>query len=381
MGNELSWLKGLYTQNESDDDDDDDESKFLIDETELYYGVQISQGVSTTVYFGTYMDKSVAIKVIETEKGTDESPQKERFLREVKLLAAAKHDNILKFIAYSVEPAMRLVTEMMTGGSLQRHLWHIKPATMDRKDALVMALEISRAMAYLHENGIIHRNLNPNNIFLSESKKSVKVGDFGLCREGLEGDFSTDVGSYRWMAPEVYSRELHGITSLTTRYNHKVDVYSFAFVVWEMFTNKTPFEDMDNKMIETAVMNNERPILEQEVIPLGIQTLLESCWSNDPQQRPEFSKISKLLEELLNQIEPGWDSIPASQPENLWGKISKRVCSCCHWIRIRLCCCCPSFHWIRTRLCCCCPSFRSIPKFLSSCCPSFRSIRNFLRKN
>ncbi|XP_019173578.1 PREDICTED: serine/threonine-protein kinase HT1-like [Ipomoea nil] len=70
-----------------------------------------------------------------------------------------------------------------------------------------MALQISRAMTYLHENGIIHRDLKPNNIFLSESKKSVKLGDFGLCREGLEGDFSADVGSFPWMAPEILAKK------------------------------------------------------------------------------------------------------------------------------------------------------------------------------
>nr|GMC99135.1 serine/threonine-protein kinase HT1-like [Ipomoea batatas] len=203
-----------------------------------------------------YMGKPVAIKVIQKEKGTNVSPvRKEQFLREVRLLAAVKNDNIVKFIGFSMEPSMTLVTEIMPGGSLQRHLLSIRPVTLEHKDVLVLALEISRAMAYLHENGIIHRDLKPSNIFLSRSKKSMKLGDFGVCRLGLEGDFSADVGSIRWMAPEVHSRVQHGIETITTRYNHKVDVYSFAILVWELFTNKTPFEGMDRNMIARAVIN------------------------------------------------------------------------------------------------------------------------------
>ncbi|XP_019182419.1 PREDICTED: serine/threonine-protein kinase HT1-like [Ipomoea nil] len=324
MGNKHSQ----YTQ--------DDEFKFLIDETKLQYGYVINKGENTTVYVGTYMAKPVAIKVIQKEKGTDVSAHRnERFLREVRLLAASKHDNILKFIGFSLEPALTLVTEIMKGGSLQKHLWHIRPTKLDQKEALVMALEISRAMAYLHENGIIHRDLMLNNIFLSEGKKSVKLGDFGQCRERLEGYFSTDVGTYRRMAPEVYSRERDGIRSLTTRYNHKVDVYSFAFVVWELYTNKTPFQGKDINMIKKAVLNNERPILDEEDIPFALHDFLQSCWSTDPLQRPEFSAITKFLEELRSEIEPGWDiiepSILASRQENLWMKTKKiitRLVSC-----------------------------------------------------
>ncbi|XP_019182498.1 PREDICTED: serine/threonine-protein kinase Nek1-like [Ipomoea nil] len=314
MGNKLSRLRSLHIK----------------DETKLRKEGIISRNNNTTVYNGKYMDEAVAIKVIQKERGTNVcSHRRRKFVREVRALSAAKHDNIVKFIGFSLEPAMTLVTEIMKGGSLQKHLWNIRPSTLDRKEALVMALEISRAMAYLHENGIIHRDLNPNNIFLSESKKSVKLGDFGLCREGLEGDFSADVGSFRWMAPEVYSREQHGITRLTTRYNHKVDVYSFAIVLWELLTNKTPFQGKDNNAIAQAVINNERPSLDEEHIPDDIHHLLESCWSNDPLQRPEFSHISELLEELLNRIDPGWDRIEssfiASRPETLWGKAKKSV--------------------------------------------------------
>nr|GMC94975.1 serine/threonine-protein kinase HT1-like [Ipomoea batatas] len=333
MGNGLTRPTG-YSQSESNESRLDiteriNMSKLLIDESKLVHGYVISKSDNTTVHQGLYMGKPVAIKVIQKEKGTNVSPvRKEQFLREVRLLAAVKNDNIVKFIGFSMEPSMTLVTEIMPGGSLQRHLLSIRPVTLEHKDVLVLALEISRAMAYLHENGIIHRDLKPSNIFLSRSKKSMKLGDFGVCRLGLEGDFSADVGSIRWMAPEVHSRVQHGIETITTRYNHKVDVYSFAILVWELFTNKTPFEGMDRNMIARAVIN--RPNLDEEAIPHYIQHLLQSCWSNDPLRRPEFSEISVSLEEMLNGIEPGWDSIDpgilASRPDEtktLLGKAKK----------------------------------------------------------
>lgn len=161
---------------------------------------------------------------------------------------------------------------------------------------------------------------------------------------------------------------------------------------------------------------NERPNLDEEAIPDYIQSLLQSCWSNNPLRRPEFREISVSLEEMLNGIEPGWDSIDpgilASRPDEtktLLGKAKKistsmfscfpschsirtRLCSCCpscHSIHTRVCCCCPSCHSIRTRLsscwhsistrlCCCCPSCDSILTRLCCCLPSFQSIRTRL---
>nr|GEV72291.1 serine/threonine-protein kinase HT1-like [Tanacetum cinerariifolium] len=85
-----------------------------------------------------------------------------------------------------------------------------------------------------------------DNLLLTANQKSVKLADFGLAREETVTEMMTaETGTYRWMAPELYS-------TVTLRqgekkhYNNKVDVYSFGIVLWELVTNRMPFEGMSN---------------------------------------------------------------------------------------------------------------------------------------
>ncbi|XP_028059683.1 sperm motility kinase-like, partial [Camellia sinensis] len=86
----------------------------------------------------------------------------------------------------------------------------------------------------------------PDNLLLTADHKTVKLADFGLAREeSLTEMMTAETGTYRWMAPELYSTVTlrHGEKK---HYNHKVDAYSFAIVLWELIHNKLPFEGMSN---------------------------------------------------------------------------------------------------------------------------------------
>nr|GEV72290.1 serine/threonine-protein kinase HT1 [Tanacetum cinerariifolium] len=141
---------------------------------------------------------------------------------------------------------MVIVSELLPGMSLRKYLGSIRPNQLDLRLALKFALDIAKAMECLHANGIIHRDLKPDNLLLTANQKSVKLADFGLAREETVTEMMTaETGTYRWMAPELYS-------TVTLRqgekkhYNNKVDVYSFGIVLWELVTNRMPFEGMSN---------------------------------------------------------------------------------------------------------------------------------------
>jgi serine/threonine protein kinase len=141
---------------------------------------------------------------------------------------------------------MVIVTELLLGGTLRKYLVSLRPKRLDIRLAVGFALDIARAMECLHSHGIIHRDLKPENLILSADHKTVKLADFGLAREeSLTEMMTAETGTYRWMAPELYS-------TVTLRqgekkhYNHKVDAYSFAIVLWELILNKLPFEGMSN---------------------------------------------------------------------------------------------------------------------------------------
>ncbi|CAL5369613.1 unnamed protein product [Camellia sinensis] len=276
------------------------DSKWLIDPRHLSIGSMISEGPYSVVYEGSYKSKPVAVKVIQPDKTSAVSPErKEKFEREVAMLSRVKHDNIVKFIGAYVEPTMMIITELMRGGTLQKYLWSIRPNSPDLKLSISFALGISRAMEYLHANSIIHRDLKPSNLLLMEDKKKIKVADFGLAREETMGEMTAEVGTYRWMAPELFSVEPIKL-GVKKHYNHKVDIYSFSMVLWELLTNSTPFKGRNNVMVAYASSMNLRPSMDN--IPKDIAPLLESCWAEDPEERPEFVQITDFLLNFLRNM-------------------------------------------------------------------------------
>ncbi|KAE8655107.1 auxin-induced protein 15A-like [Hibiscus syriacus] len=246
-----------------------------------------------------YKSKPVAVKTIQPSNPSAVIHEhKEKFQREVLLLSRMDHENVVKFIGASVEPTLMIVTELMKGNTLQRYLWSVRPKCLELKHSLRLALDISRAMEYMHANGIIHRDLKPSNLLLSEDKMHVKLADFGLAREEIMGGMTCEAGTYRWMAPELYSRDPLPIGA-KKHYDHKVDVYSYSIVLWELLTNKAPFKGRGNIIVAYAASNNERPSVEG--LPTEIASLLQSCWEEDPKIRPEFKEITAYLTNLLHK--------------------------------------------------------------------------------
>ncbi|RVW73991.1 Serine/threonine-protein kinase STY46 [Vitis vinifera] len=92
------------------------------------------------------------------------------------------------------------------------------------------------------------------NLLLTEDKKQIKVCDFGLAREETAGDMTTEAGTYRWMAPELFST-VPLPRGAKIHYDHKVDVYSFAVILWELLTNRTPFKGVQSILIAYAAAN------------------------------------------------------------------------------------------------------------------------------
>ncbi|QHO39201.1 serine/threonine-protein kinase STY13 isoform X2 [Arachis hypogaea] len=223
-----------------------DES-LLVDPKLLFIGSKIGEGAHGKVYEGRYGERIVAIKVLNRGSTSEERAALEnRFAREVNMMSRVHHENLVKFIGACKDPLMVIVTELLPGMSLRKYLTSIRPKLLDLHVAINFALDIARAMDWLHANGIIHRDLKPDNLLLTANQKSVKLADFGLAREESVTEMMTaETGTYRWMAPELYS-------TVTLRqgekkhYNNKVDVYSFGIVLWELLTNRMPFEGMSN---------------------------------------------------------------------------------------------------------------------------------------
>ncbi|WVZ08613.1 hypothetical protein V8G54_021959, partial [Vigna mungo] len=312
------------------------DENLLVDPKLLFIGSKIGEGAHGKVYEGRYGDQIVAIKVLHRGSTSEERVSLEnRFAREVNMMSRVHHDNLVKFIGACKDPLMVIVTELLPGMSLRKYLMSIRPKLLDLHLAINFALDIARALDWLHANGIIHRDLKPginlgtflfsspisvseedypNNLLLTADQKSVKLADFGLAREETVTEMMTaETGTYRWMAPELYS-------TVTLRqgekkhYNNKVDVYSFGVVLWELLTNRMPFEGMSNlQAAYAAAFKQERPSIPDDISP-ELAFVIQSCWVEDPNLRPSFSQIIRMLNAFLFTLSP--PSPPLAVPNN-----------------------------------------------------------------
>lgn len=288
--------------------------RVLVDPQKLFIGSKVGEGAHGKVYQGRYGDRVVAIKVLNNGKSPEERASLEgRFVREVMMMSKVKHEKLVKFIGACKDPLMVIVTELLPGMSLRKHLSSIRPRQLDLHVALNYALDIASALDCLHANGIIHRDLKPDNLLLTANQKSVKLADFGLAREETLTEMMTaETGTYRWMAPELYS-------TVTLRqgekkhYNNKVDVYSFGIVLWELLTNRMPFEGMSNlQAAYAAAFKQERPAIPED-FPPDLAFLIQSCWVEDANMRPSFSQIIRMLNSFLFTLPP---PVPPPLPES-----------------------------------------------------------------
>lgn len=114
--------------------------------------------------------------------------------------------------------------------------------------------------------GIVHRDLKPDNLLLAGDKKTLVVSDFGVSRIEASAVMTAETGTYRWMAPEMIDHK---------PYTRKVDVYSFAIVLWELYTVQLPFAGMTAMQAAFAVVNKVRIGLFTVTVP-AVSLFLDS---------------------------------------------------------------------------------------------------------
>jgi len=230
-----------------------------------------------------------------------------------------------------------------------------RPASYSAVEAIGWVSDVAAGMEYLHgrhDVRVAHRDLKLENIMLSSgpSRPTAKVGDFGLSRL-LVGDefgrvsqalFSTRsepaeeasperpssvrssdptgrTGSMRYMAPEMWKQEA---------YTHKVDVFSFAILAFEVLSRTRAYEShlLTMEQVAKAVCDSGlRPRLPKKW-PRKLSQLLEACWAQDAKDRPEFAEISIQLAAMHEDA----DRIPEGQPNELLDALRySSIASCC----------------------------------------------------
>ncbi|KAI3973810.1 hypothetical protein MKX01_030386 [Papaver californicum] len=283
-----TWEASHY----EDDDNNEDQGKeeWTADLSQLFIGNKFASGAHSRIYRGIYKQRAVAVKMVRIPNQDEETRDllEKQFTSEVALLSRLLHPNIVQFIAACKKPPVYcIITEYMSQGTLRMYLNKKQPYSLSTETILRLALDISRGMQYLHSQGVMHRDLKSNNLLLNDEMR-VKVADFGTsCLETQCRASKGNMGTYRWMAPEMIKEKL---------YTKKVDVYSFGIVLWELTTALLPFQGMTPVQAAFAVAEKKaRPPLPANCQP-ALANLVKRCWSSNPSKRPDFTYIVSVLE-------------------------------------------------------------------------------------
>jgi len=223
----------------------------------------IGSGVTSEVYQGhwTRIGKVVAIKMI-TERSAIRPDEQIAFAREMKVLTKVHHENLVQLYGVCIDhPPLRIVTEFCEGGACFELLHNSDDIEIIWPQQIKMCKDVAAAMCYLHtyDPMIIHRDLKSLNLLLDRPVYGptdiplVKVCDFGVAklqREGEWGQMTAQAGTKHWMAPEMWRG---------TTYDEKVDVFSYAMVIYEIVCREVPFEEEEPTDVGKYTLAGVRP--------------------------------------------------------------------------------------------------------------------------
>jgi len=239
------------------------------------------------VWRGVWRGTAVAIKQLRL------GAQVSTFMNEIEFSGKLRHPNIVTLMAAYVQPQQPpiLVSELMVKGSLYDVLQKEK---LGQKERLVIACDVAKAMSFLHQSGVVHRDLKSKNVLINEDKRA-KVSDFGFAKlkEESQSLVSSIGGTFAWMAPEALRGE---------QINAKADVYSFGVVLWELMTNQIPWADLNSLQIPGAVGYGGKKLPTPTGWPANVQQLLNSCLNSVAGNRPSFDHVAAELDKIIGSL-------------------------------------------------------------------------------
>jgi len=238
------------------------------------------------------LNRFVAVKVLRTELA-DDAEFVSKFKKESQSVASLSHANIVNVYDIGEDENIHyIVMEYVKGCTLKEYI--ASHGEINIKSALQIAIKVAYALKYAHDNGIVHRDIKPQNILMGEDG-SVKVADFGIARNTqtstINASSNSVLGSVHYFAPE---QARGGYVDA------KSDIYSFGIVLYEMLTGRVPFQNDSPVSIALMHINDKIPRIVDinKSIPKSIQTIIDNCVEKAPRDR--YFDSSFLLKDLLN---------------------------------------------------------------------------------
>src|SRR5262245_12034503 len=236
------------------------------------------------------LDRDVAIKVLPQHL-TSDADALARFEREAKAVAALSHPNILSIFDFGTQDGTAYaVTELLEGETLRGKL---DGGPVSQRQAVDWAVQIAKGLSAAHSKGVIHRDLKPDNVFVTRDGH-VKILDFGLAKRVEEQTPAqeqtsaptgsghtapgTVMGTMGYMSPE----QLRGLPV-----DHRSDIFSFGAILYEMLSGRKAFKKETASDTISAVLRDDPPELTQtgrNVSP-ALDHIVRHCLEKDRENR------------------------------------------------------------------------------------------------
>ena len=263
------------------------------------------------------LDRKIVIKVLPPDVAGAVSV--DRFKREIQLAAKLQHPHIVPVLnAVSAGDVLYYSMPFVDGESLGARI--ARDGAIPVPQAVQILRDAIRALAYAHRHGVVHRDIKPDNILLSED--SALVADFGVAKALSEAKGSgtalttvgVSVGTPAYMAPEQ---------SVGDPVDQRADIYSIGAVAYEMLTGEHifPGKSLQQVMVAHVMETPAHPSTKSTAIPEPLASLVMRCLEKDPSKRPQSA--DELLHALDATVTPaaGTMSIPSMRRRSR-GKIA-----------------------------------------------------------
>jgi serine/threonine-protein kinase len=242
---------------------------------------EVASGGMAVVYraIQEQLNRVVAIKALKTSVSADEQLVT-RFEREARSLAGLQHENIIHIYDFHRERgALFIVMEYVRGIDLYDLLE--RSGRLPYDVGAVVAMQVARALDYVHYRGIVHRDIKPANIMIAR-QGGVKLMDFGIARDqNYDHDLTmtgTGIGTPSYMSPEQI---------LGDRPDARSDIFSLGIVLYQMVTGRKPFIEDEEKSVMHKI-RLERHVRARKLnaeIPRELGRIIDKCLEKEPRSR------------------------------------------------------------------------------------------------
>lgn len=262
----------------------------------------------------TVLGRTVAVKLL-TSQAAQNAETRSRFLLEARVSSSVVHENIITTYDYGEEDGIPyLVLEFLTGRNLKEEL--AATPEMPLRKRVSLALQIARALAYVHERKFVHRDVKPDNVHV-DAQGRVKLMDFGIVKteDGTLTQAGFALGTPHYVAPELVMGE--AVTPL-------VDVYSFGVLLYEILTGRKAIQADTVERIFYMILHEPIPLepLETAGVPDELQAIVRGSTERAPAKRTQsMNEVAAALEAWLEGNPTAKTPLPGKRRVHLDGRM------------------------------------------------------------